>query len=126
MKLSSAKIEKSKDICEVEKINEEAIKRAMEKIADEGLLLRISENFKVLSDATRLKILQALSSGELCVCELAHLLALSVSAVSHQLRILRSYNLVKFRKHGKMVYYSLADEHVIEIIENISKHVSER
>lgn len=124
MKLKS--LEKSKDVCEITSINKEAVRKAVEKIPEDELLFKISENFKVLSDATRLKILHALSSGELCVCELAYLLGISTSAISHQLRVLRSYNLVKFRKQGKMVYYSLADEHVIEIIKNISRHVVEK
>lgn len=85
----------------------------------------LSELFKVLGDETRTKIVYALSHEELCVCDLANLLGLTVSAVSHHLRLLRSMRLVKFRKEGKQVYYSLDDEHIIHLIQEAQAHFSE-
>jgi ArsR family transcriptional regulator, lead/cadmium/zinc/bismuth-responsive transcriptional repressor len=108
---------KDDDICEIKSINEEAVKKVKSNMLDGEVLLEVSENFKIFGDFTRLKILQALYQRELCVCDLSAVLEANQSTISHQLRILRSKNLVKFRKEGKMAYYSLADDHVIKIIE---------
>ena len=81
--------------------------------------------FKALGDPTRMKILHALSFDELCVCEIAELLGMTHSAVSHQLRILRMSRLVKFRKSGKNAYYSLDDEHVRSLLEQVISHAKE-
>ena len=85
----------------------------------------LAETFKILGDPTRLKIVLALAKEELCVCDLATLFELSVSAISHQLRLLRGMKLVKYRKAGKMVYYSLDDEHIEDIIRLAQTHVRE-
>ena len=85
----------------------------------------LAETFKILGDPTRLKIVLALARAELCVCDLATLFELSVSAISHQLRLLRSMKLVKYRKAGKMVYYSLDDEHIEDIVHLAQTHVRE-
>nr|WP_297212912.1 metalloregulator ArsR/SmtB family transcription factor [Thermodesulfovibrio sp.] len=79
---------------------------------DEATIQRIAETFKVLGDLTRTKIIFALSQEELCVCDIANLLGTTKSAISHQLRILRNMRLVKYKKEGKMVFYSLDDEHI--------------
>jgi DNA-binding transcriptional ArsR family regulator len=113
------------DVCEIECFNEEAVKEVKSNMLDETILLDVAENFKIFSDPTRLKILQALYQRELCVCDLSAVLEANQSTISHQLRILRNNNLVKFRKDGKMAYYSLADDHVVKIIEMGIEHATE-
>ncbi len=88
-------------------------------------LLNLSELFKLFGDGTRVKILYALLESELCVCDLAEVLDMTQSAVSHQLRTLRAGKLVKFRREGKTVFYSLADDHVFQILEQGMNHVCE-
>jgi len=117
---------KQNDFCEIECTNEEAVKQVKSNMLDEIVLIEVSDNFKVFGDLTRLKILQALYQRELCVCDLAAVLDANQSTISHQLRVLRSKNLVKFRKEGKMAYYSLADEHVVKIIEMGVEHATEK
>ena len=90
-----------------------------EKFAD------ISDFFKVLGDSTRMKILWALDKSELWVCDIATLIGMTKSAVSHQLKVLKNNNLVKNRRNGKVVYYSLADSHVQDIIEKAVEHLDE-
>ena len=88
-------------------------------------LYDLAELFKVFGDSTRIKILYALFEAELCVCDIAQLLSVSQTAVSHQLRVLKNNKLVKFRKEGKNVFYSLADDHVRRIIDQGIEHVEE-
>jgi len=88
-------------------------------------ILYLSDSFKMLGDSTRLKILFALKKEELCVGDISSLIDASVSAVSHQLRLLRNYRYVKHRKDGKMVYYSLADKHIFNIISEALTHSQE-
>jgi len=114
-----------RDVCEIECINEDAVKDVKSQILDEETLLDVAENFKVLGDLTRLKILYALYQRELCVCDLTAVLDGNQSTISHQLRVLRSKNLVKYRKEGKMAYYSLADDHVEQFIKMGVEHVQE-
>ena len=116
---------KNDDICEIECVHENAVKHVKSHMIDDTILLDVSENFKIFGDHTRLKILQALYQRELCVCDLSAVLDANQSTISHQLRILRNNNLVKFRKDGKMAYYSLADEHVVKIIEMGIEHATE-
>lgn len=101
----------------------------LEKIDDmmppDEILYDLADLFKIFGDTTRIKILYALSESELCVGEIADLLGLTQTAVSHQLRVLKTNKLVKFRKNGKMVYYSLSDEHVTGIINLGMEHVEE-
>jgi ArsR family transcriptional regulator, lead/cadmium/zinc/bismuth-responsive transcriptional repressor len=85
----------------------------------------LAETFKVLGDPTRVRILDALATGELCVCDLAALLGLSESAVSHQLRLLRSLRLVRPRRAGRMVFYALDDDHIISLFREGLRHVQE-
>lgn len=114
-----------KDVCEVEHINEKAVQKVKSNMLDNKTILKIANASKILGDSTRVKILFALSQKELCVCDLASLLGMTQSAISHQLRLLRNTNLVKFRKEGKIVYYSLADKHVVKLIEIGAKHAKE-
>jgi DNA-binding transcriptional ArsR family regulator len=113
------------DVCEIECTDEKAVAEVKSKMLDENILIIIAENFKIFSDPTRLKILQALYQRELCVCDLTAALDANQSTISHQLRLLRTKNLVKFRKQGKMAYYSLADDHVKKIIELGVEHARE-
>ena len=92
--------------------------------ADE-VLYDLAELFKMFADSTRVKILYALFESELCVCDIARVLDLTQSAVSHQLRILKGGKLVKYRREGKTVFYSLADDHVRSIINQGMDHISE-
>ncbi len=91
----------------------------------EAVFASMADIFKALSDPTRVKILYALSVTELCVCDIANLLGKSVSAVSHQLRVLRNMKLVKFRRDGKIAYYSLDDDHIHNLFREGLKHAEE-
>src|SRR4051794_9810528 len=86
----------------------------------------LAETFKVLGDITRVRMLDALSRSELCVCDLARLLGLSQSAVSHQLRLLRGMRLVRPRREGRMIFYTLDDQHIVRLFEQGLEHVEER
>ena len=88
-------------------------------------LYELSDFFKILSDSTRMSILFAIDKGPLCVCDIAHLLGMTKSAVSHQLKILRQSALVTYRRAGKNIFYSLADDHVRDIIEKALEHIEE-
>ena len=92
---------------------------------EDELIFDLAEFFKVFADSTRMKILWALHESELCVCDIAVVLDMTKSAVSHQLKYLRDANLVKFRKEGKIVYYSLSDNHVKKIFEMALEHLEE-
>lgn len=111
-----------RDACEIQSVHEEKVARVKSTMVEEDLL-RLAEVFKAMGDGTRLKILHALSKEELCVCDLVALLEVSQSAVSHQLRLLRNLRLVKFRKAGKMAYYSLDDQHVFVLLAQGLQHL---
>ncbi len=104
---------------------EDVVKRVLEQQPDDEILYDLAELFKVFGDSTRIKILYSLFETELCVYDIARLLNLSQSSVSHQLRILKSSKLVKFRREGKSIFYSLDDDHVREIISMGMEHVEE-
>ncbi|MEE0928395.1 MAG: metalloregulator ArsR/SmtB family transcription factor [Acutalibacteraceae bacterium] len=91
----------------------------------EEQLYDLAELYKVFGDSTRIKILFALYEGEMCVCGIAELLGMTQSAISHQLRVLKSSKLVKFRKEGKTVYYSLSDDHIFKILGQGLEHITE-
>ncbi len=107
-------------------MHKESVTAARKALHDQDQLLGLSETFKVLGDPTRLKICLALSRRELCVSDIAALLELTESAVSHQLRIMKAMRLVKYRREGKMTYYMLDDEHIEEFLRLGVRHVSER
>jgi len=113
------------DVCQVKCIHPEKIDRIKQNISSRRELVSLAETFKVLGDITRIRILQALSIEELCVCDLAALLEMTQSAVSHQLRLLRTNQLVKFRKQGKIVFYSLDDDHVENLFAQGLEHIRE-
>ena len=96
-----------------------------EKIPEEELLYDLADLFKIFGDTTRIKILYTLRESELCVGDLAKLLKMNQSAISHQLKILKQSKLVKFRREGKTMFYSLADSHVVTIIDQGMDHLSE-
>ncbi len=107
-------------------VNRENVSAARKAIHDPETLEGLGETFKVLGDVTRLKICLALARQELCVSDIAAMLGLTDSAVSHQLRLMKTMRLVRYRKEGKMVYYMLDDEHIEELIRLGVRHVSEQ
>ena len=113
-------------ICKIDFFDPKRVAYVRKRMKPEGTMQALAETFKALADPTRVKIIFALSQQELCVCDLAALLNVTKSTVSHQLRILRNMNLVKYRKDGKMVYYSLDDEHIRNLFEEGLRHVQER
>lgn len=113
------------DLCEVLEVHQEALKKLEEELPPEELLYDLAELFKVFGDSTRIKILYALFEAELCVCDIAQALGMTQTAVSHQLRVLKANKLVKFRKEGKNVFYSLDDDHVRRIIDQGMEHLGE-
>ncbi len=98
---------------------------AVAALPDEELMFELADFFKLFGDSTRIRILTALDRSELCVCEISELLSMTKSAVSHQLKLLRQSNLVKCERHGKHIYYALADSHVRDIIEKALEHIEE-
>lgn len=112
-------------VCDCDIVHEDLIEKVKAKMPQEEILGDLSDFFKVIGDGTRIKILWALDENEMCVCDIANVLNMTKSAVSHQLRSLRDANLVKFRKSGKEVIYSLADNHVKEIFEQGLVHIKE-
>ena len=106
-------------------VHEDAVGEVLSGMPGDETLYDLAELFKVFGDSTRIKILYALFEAELCVCDIAQLLGLTQSAVSHQLRVLKSSRLVKFRRDGKTVFYSLADDHVRKIIAQGMEHINE-
>jgi len=115
----------SEPVCAVTVVDREKIRRVSAALPSPEVVEDIAETFKVLGDPTRLRIILALLIDELCVCDLSELIGLSQSAISHQLRVLRNLKLVKFRKQGKMVYYSLDDDHIRNLVREASNHVRE-
>ena len=113
------------DFCECNIIHEDVVERVRRKMPDETTVYEVSEIFKVFGDSTRSRIICALRLEEMCVCDLAALLNMTQSAISHQLRILRSSRLVKSRKQGRVVYYSLDDAHIGEIFSLAFTHIME-
>ncbi|QNB47349.1 metalloregulator ArsR/SmtB family transcription factor [Thermanaerosceptrum fracticalcis] len=119
-------VELREDFCEVSCINSENVLRVKNNSLSSEEVLGLAETFKAMGDPTRIKLLHALSRQELCVCDLSEILEMSQSAVSHQLRVLRNLRLVKHRKEGKMVYYSLDDEHIINLFKEGLAHIRHR
>ena len=118
-------VERPPELCEDHVVDLERVRRAAAELPDERTLETLAETFKVLSSPSRLKIIHALSRDSLCVCDLAALLNTTESAVSHQLRLLRGMRLVRSRREGKLVYYSLDDVHVEQLLEAGLEHMHE-
>ena len=106
-------------------IHEDTVNQIREKMPQEETLYDLAELFKVFGDSTRIKILWALDEAEMCVCDIAFLLNMTQSAISHQLRVLKQAELVKSRREGKIVFYSLEDEHVKQIFDQGLIHILE-
>ena len=111
--------------CSETVVHQEKIERVQKALPAAERVRAMADTFKALADATRLQIVLALSWEELCVCDLTALNSVSASAISHQLRVLRNMRLVKYRKEGKMVYYSLDDQHINNLITDAYQHVTE-
>jgi len=111
------------DICQITIIDQQRVSAAEQAMPEEKHLVECATTFKLLGDPTRLKILQALSTTELCVCDLAAVLDSSISAVSHQLRLLRARGVVRYRKEGKVVHYTLDDQHIEHLLADMLNHV---
>jgi ArsR family transcriptional regulator, lead/cadmium/zinc/bismuth-responsive transcriptional repressor len=106
-------------------IHEDVIREVRSKLPQEKPIICVSELFKILGDETRSKIICALGFSEMCVCDIASLLRMSSSAISHQLRILKESKIIKSRREGKVVYYSLADKHIEKLFNIAFEHVVE-
>ncbi|MBE5763084.1 MAG: winged helix-turn-helix transcriptional regulator [Clostridiales bacterium] len=111
--------------CDCEIIHEDKVNEVKSKMLSDDEYLNLSDLFKMFADSTRVRIMHALEKSELCVCDLANLLNMTKSAISHQLQSLRLMNLVKYRKEGQVVYYSLKDDHVKKLIDIGFEHISE-
>jgi len=118
-------VRENDDTCEINYVNQEKIESVKEKMKTDRTIQRLSETFKALGDPTRVKIIFALSHEELCVCDIANLLGATSSTVSHQLRVLRNMRLVRYRRDGKMAYYSLDDDHIGNLFDEGLRHVAE-
>lgn len=113
------------ECCDFMHVHEEIVANVDQVMPDEGQLLDLAEFFKVFGDSTRIKILYVLSQSEMCVCDIATLLRMGQSAISHQLRVLKQMRLVKFRRDGKTVFYSLSDGHIGSILAQGMEHIEE-
>jgi ArsR family transcriptional regulator, lead/cadmium/zinc/bismuth-responsive transcriptional repressor len=113
------------DLCDVVHLHPARVAELREALIGEHEVIDLAETFRALGDPTRVRILDALAHGELCVCDLAAVVRMSESAVSHQLRLLRNLRLVKPRRDGRMVFYSLDDRHIITLFRQGLRHVQE-
>ncbi|MBU0472709.1 MAG: metalloregulator ArsR/SmtB family transcription factor [Bacteroidetes bacterium] len=116
---------KIEPVCEVEIVDPQKVLETKKKISNVDQVLEMADIFKLLGEPTRLKIVLSLINSELCVCDLAAAMEANVSTVSHQLRLLRNARLVKYRKEGKMVFYSIDDNHIADTIKKIKEHTEE-
>ncbi len=111
--------------CEFMHVHDDIVDRVNKEMPDEDVLFDLAELFKIFGDSTRIKILYVLFEAEMCVCDIAQLLGMTQSAISHQLQLLKKSKLVKYRREGKTVFYSLADSHVRTIIGQGMEHITE-
>ncbi len=114
------------DACDVSHLHGEKVAALKARLLADSSVVALAETFKVLGDSTRVRILDALSRSELCVCDIARLLGVSESAVSHQLRLLRGMRLVRPRRAGRMVFYAIDDQHILGLFRQGLEHVQER
>ncbi len=117
---------KNEFICDCNVIHKEVVDKTIKKMPDEDMFNKLAEFFKILGDTTRTKILFALDQNEMCVCDIANVLGMSKSSISHQLGTLRRSGIVKCRKLGKEVFYMLDDNHVKEVFEIGAEHIEHR
>jgi ArsR family transcriptional regulator len=116
---------KPADVCDLVHIDPARVGRLRESLVDAGAVQGLADTFRAMGDPTRVRMLDALSHGELCVCDLASVLGLTQSAVSHQLRLLKNLRLVRARRDGRMVFYALDDQHIMSLFRQTLKHVQE-
>lgn len=117
---------KNEFICDCNIIHENIVKDTLSKMPEDDLFNKLAEFFKILGDTTRAKILFALDQNEMCVCDIANVLGMSKSSISHQLGTLRRMNIVKCRKKGKEVYYTIDDDHVQKLFELGIEHIEHK
>ena len=120
------KMSKNEFICDCNIIHENIVKDTLSKMPEDDLFNKLAEFFKILGDTTRAKILFALDQNEMCVCDIANVLRMSKSSISHQLGTLRRMNIVKCRKQGKEVYYTIDDDHVQKLFELGIEHIEHK
>ena len=113
------------ECCDFIHAHEEIVEKVRQELPDEDTLYDLSELFRIFGDSTRIRILYVLFEAEMCVCDIAEVLSMTQSAISHQLRLLKQAKLVKNRREGKTVFYSLADGHVRTILDQGMEHISE-
>lgn len=111
--------------CDLTFVHDDIVKKVNDEMPEEEILYDLAEFYKVFGDTTRIKILYILLKSELCVCDISQVLGVSQSAVSHQLRMLKQMKLVKYRREGKSVFYSLSDHHIELILRQGLEHISE-
>ena len=119
------KIEGDAEKCDCIHVHEDIVEKVEEKMPQDEQLADLAEFFRIFGDATRIRILYVLMCSEMCVCDIATLLGMTQSAISHQLRVLKQAKLIKSRREGKNIIYSLADEHVVTIIKQGVDHILE-
>lgn len=112
-------------LCDEACLHSELLEQSQKNIPDDDTLITLSDLFKVLGDMTRVKILSALLKNELCVCDLSEIIGMGQSAVSHQLRVLRASKIVKYRREGKSIFYSIDDDHIRMLFEIALSHINE-
>ncbi len=113
------------EVCSFLHVHEDLVKKVQDAIPDEEDLYSLADFFKVFADSTRIRILYVLLCSETCVCDIAQLLGMPQPAISHQLRILKQMNLVRARRDGKTIFYSLADDHIASILSQGMEHIKE-
>ena len=117
---------KNEIICDCNIIHQDVVNKTLKEMEKDELLTKLAEFFKILGDTTRVKILNALDKNEMCVCDIANVLNMTKSSISHQLSVLRKNGIVKYKKIGKEVFYSLDDEHVKQVFEVGIEHINHK
>lgn len=116
---------KSEQMCDCKQVHTEILEKVKNETLDTQFLTKMTEFYKAFSDSTRIKIINALGIHEMCVCDIAVLLDMTKSAVSHQLKYLKNLNIIKSRRDGKLIFYALADDHVKELFDVCLEHIKE-
>ena len=119
-------MERKELVCDCNIIHEDAVNMTIKNRPDDKELINLSELFKILGDLTRIKIIWTLDNNEMCVCDIANVLNMTKSSISHQLAILKNAGIVRYRKSGKEVYYTLDDEHINKLYEIGLEHIEHR
>lgn len=117
---------KNEFLCDCNIVHEESVERARREMPDDSIITNISDFYKIMGDPTRCRIICALKENEMCVCDLCNVLSMSKSSISHQLSKMREYGVVKCRRDGKEVYYSLDDSHVLDILSTTITHIDHK